>query len=249
MSTKQKFLPTRLSEPEAFRKNHAPAPLSLLHRNHAMDRRQFLKTGTAGLSGAAAVSAFTVSHGAWAAPASKTPRVGIIGPGWYGKVDLLRLIQVAPVEVVGLCDVDREMAEGAADIVAERQASHARPKIWNDYRRMLAEQEFDIMLIDTPDHWHALQTIACLEKGIDVWVQKPISVDVMEGHAMLNAARKHNRVVQVGLQRRSTPHLIDAKTKVVDAGLLGKIGMVECYCYYHMRAKDNPPDAPAPEFL
>lgn len=247
MSTKQKFLPTRLSEAEAFRKNHAPAPLSLLHRNHAMDRRQFLKTGTAGLSGAAAVSAFSVSHGAWAAPASKTPRVGIIGPGWYGKVDLLRLIQVAPVEVVGLCDVDRKMAEGAADIVAERQASHARPKIWNDYRRMLAEQEFDIMLVDTPDHWHALQTIACLEKGIDVWVQKPISVDVMEGHAMLNAARKHNRVVQVGLQRRSTPHLIDAKTKVVDAGLLGKIGMVECYCYYHMRAQKNPQPGPVPE--
>jgi predicted dehydrogenase len=206
-----------------------------------MHRRSFLSAATVGMT--------ALQAGVFAAPFAKVPRVGIIGPGWYGKVDLLRMLQVADVEVVGICDVDKRMASEAADIVSQRQKSMKTPPIWQDYRRMLAEQEFDIMLVDTPDHWHALQTINCLQRGMDVWVQKPISVDVMEGHAMLAAARKHQRVVQVGMQRRSTPHLIDAKTKVVDAGLLGDVGMVECYCYYHMRNQKNPaPSMPPDDF-
>ena len=205
-----------------------------------MDRRTFLTASGAGLS------ALSISHGAWAAAPTKVPRVGIIGPGWYGKVDLFRLLQVAPVEVVGMCDVDSRMVSEAADMVAERQASKQKPRTWKDYRQMLDEQEFDIVLVDTPDHWHALQMIDCVNKGIDVWVQKPISVDVIEGQSMVTAARKNSRVVQVGMQRRSTPHLVDAMTKVVDAGLLGDIGMVECYCYYHMRAQKNPPEIAVP---
>ncbi len=91
--------------------------------------------------------------------------------------------------------------------------------------------------------------IAAVESGADVWVQKPISVDVTEGQAMLAAARKHNRVVQVGTQRRSTPHLIEARDRIVKEGLLGKIGLVELYCYYHMRNNSNPPDTAPPENL
>lgn len=206
-----------------------------------MDRRDFLKTGSTGLA------TMAISRGAYAAAPTQTPRVGIIGPGWYGKVDLFRLLQIAPVEVVGICDVDSRMSSDAADMVSERQKSGKKPRTWQDYRHMLKEEQFDIMLIDTPDHWHALQMIDCVNKGIDVWVQKPVSVDVIEGQAMLTAARKYNRVVQVGMQRRSTPHLIDAKNRVVDAGLLGKIGMVECYCYYHMRAQKNPPAIAVPD--
>jgi predicted dehydrogenase len=88
-----------------------------------------------------------------------------------------------------------------------------------------------------------------MEAGADVYVQKPISVDVMEGKAMLDAARKRNRVVQVGTQRRSTPHLMDAREKVVKAGLLGKIGMAEVYCYYHMRNSQSPPVTKPPEYF
>ena len=91
--------------------------------------------------------------------------------------------------------------------------------------------------------------IAAIEAGADVYVQKPISVDVLEGEAMVAAARKHSRVVQVGTQRKSTPHLIDAKKQVVDAGLLGKIGHVDMCCYFHMRANGNPPVEPVPDFL
>ena len=107
---------------------------------------------------------------------------------------------------------------------------------------MLKEKDLDIVLIATPDHWHALPMIAAVESGVDVYVQKPISVDVTEGQAMLAAARKHERVVQVGTQRRSTPHLIEARDQIIREGKLGKVGLVEVYCYYHMRNNSNPPD-------
>src|SRR5205823_3745442 len=179
----------------------------------------------------------TVGNYAPAFADQKSPRVGLIGCGWYGKCDLLRLIQVAPVEVVSLCDVDKKMLAEAADIVASRQASKKKPRAYADYRAMLKEKDLDIVLIATPDHWHALPMIAAIEAGADVYVQKPISVDVVEGQAMLAAARKHKRVVQVGTQRRSTPHLIEARDRVIKEGKLGKVGLVEVYCYYHMRAR------------
>jgi predicted dehydrogenase len=91
--------------------------------------------------------------------------------------------------------------------------------------------------------------IAAVEAGADVYVQKPISVDVIEGQAMLAAARRTNRVVQVGTQRRSTPHLVEARDTIVKEGKLGKIGLVEVYCYYHMRSGENPPDTTPPENL
>ena len=180
---------------------------------------------------------------------SKKRRVGIIGPGWYGKSDLLRLIQVAPVEVVSMCDVDKTMLSEAAELVASRQLSKKTPRLYSDYRKMLAEKDLDIVLIDTPDHWHALPMIEAVQKGMDVWVQKPIGVDVLECEAMVAAARKYNRVVQVGMQRRSTPHLIEARDHFIREGKLGKIGLVEIYCYYHMRTKANPPDSTPPANL
>jgi predicted dehydrogenase len=91
--------------------------------------------------------------------------------------------------------------------------------------------------------------IAAAEAGADIYVQKPISVDVTEGQAMLAAARKHQRVVQVGTQRRSTPHLIEARDRIIREGKLGKVGLVEIYCYYHMRNNTNPPDTQPPDYL
>jgi predicted dehydrogenase len=114
---------------------------------------------------------------------------------------------------------------------------------------MLEQKDLDIVLIATPDHWHCLPMIAAVQAGADIYVQKPISVDVLEAQAMLAAARKHNCVVQVGMQRRSTPHLVQAKDEILRPGKLGKIGLVETYCYYHMRARGNPPDSNPPEYL
>ena len=208
-----------------------------------MHRRKFIKTGSAAVALASATS--ITSANTVAAP----KRVCLIGCGWYGKVDLFRLLQVADVEVVALCDVDSKMLEECAQLVTAKQKSGNKPKTYTDYRELLDAGGLDIALIDTPDHWHALPMIAACQKGLDVYVQKPVGVDVIEGQAMLAAARKYQRVVQVGMQRRSTPHLIQAKKEIVDKGLLGDIGLAEVYCYYHMRAKQNPPDGQPPANL
>ena len=208
-----------------------------------MNRRDFLKLGAAGISGS--MLGGYVAYGA----EQKTRRVGLIGAGWYGKNDLFRLIQVAPVEVVSLCDVDKHRLSDAAQMVAGRQTSRKAPRMYGDYREMLKEKDLDIVLVGTPDHWHSLQMIAAVESGADVYVQKPISRDVLEGEAMVAAARKNNRVVQVGTQRKLTPHIVDAKKTVVDGGMLGKVGHVDICCYYHMRANGNPPHSTPPEWF
>src|SRR5579884_2816699 len=207
-----------------------------------MDRREFLRNS---------IAAVALSQSAQAAPLldEKKRRVGLIGCGWYGKIDLLRLIQIAPVEVVSLCDVDSRMLADAAAIVAQRQQSRKTPRTYSDYRDMLKERDLDIVIVDTPDHWHALAMIEAVQSGADVWVQKPISVDVAEGRAMVAAARRHRRVVQVGLQRRSTPHIVEAREQIIKEGRLGKVALVEIYCYYHMRNNDNPPDTAPPPNL
>ena len=172
-----------------------------------MNRRDFLQSTTAGIS--------LLSAGAYAyQPAQKKPRVGLIGCGWYGKCDLFRLIQVAPVEVVSLCDVDKKMLAEAADLVSQRQASKKTPRTYGDYRQMLKEKR---------SRHRAGRHARSLARAADdrrrrgrapmSTCQKPISVDVVEGQAMLAAARKHNRVVQVGTQRRSTPHLVEARDR------------------------------------
>src|ERR1700722_17700873 len=206
-----------------------------------MNRRQFLKTAAAATA-LASLPTYAVDF------ADQKKRVGLIGCGWYGKIDLLRLIQVAPVDVVSLCDVDKHMLAGAADIVSERQVSKKRPRLYGDYREMLKEKDLDIVLVGTPDHWHALPMIDAIQSGADVYVQKPISVDVLEGQAMLAAARKHKRVVQVGTQRRSTPHLAEARD-LIREGRLGKIWMVESGCYFHKDPNRNPPDIAPPDYL
>ena len=212
-----------------------PGPFSIGRRRFLTTSSAVVATGLLGADGADV--------------AAKPRRVGLIGAGWYGKSDLWRLVQVAPVEIVALADPDRRMLEGAVGIAEQRQASHARPAAYGDYRRMLADHELDIVLVGSPDHWHALHAIAALEAGCDVYLQKPTSVDVLEGEAILATARRLGRVVQVGTQRKSTPHLIEAKRRVIDEGLLGDVAHVDLCCYFPMRANGDPPVEPVPEFL
>src|SRR5262249_27469130 len=120
---------------------------------------------------------------------------------------------------------------------------------YTDYRKMLAAKDLDIVLIATPDHWHALAMIAAVEAGADVYVQKPISGDVLEGEAMVAAARKHKKVVQVGSQRHSTAPRIGAKHNVAEAGLLGNVGRVAILCHLPPRANGNPAKRPGPDWL
>jgi predicted dehydrogenase len=193
-----------------------------------MNRRKFLKTS------AAATAALTAAKAglSFAAEEQKPLRVALIGCGWYGKTDLFHLIQVAPVEVVGLCDVDSKMVDAAAELVATRQPSKKKPPVFGDYRKLLAEQRPEVVLIGTPDHWHCLPMIDACKAGADVYLQKPISYDVVEGQAMVAAARKYKRTVQVGLERRSTPHILEARDRYIKSGKLGKIASVDVHSYY-----------------
>lgn len=209
-----------------------------------MKRRHFLRTG-----GAAAVALSGLRRYADAFADTRL-RVGVIGTGWYGKCNLFRLLQVArSAEVVSLCDVDSAMLANAAARVAQRQASRKPPRTFADYRKMLAERDLDLVIVATPDHWHALPTIAAIEAGADVYVEKPISVDVVEGQAMVAAARRHGRVVQVNTQRRSTPHLIEARDEVLRAGKLGRVGHVETYGYFPPEYGRGPREVAPPATL
>src|SRR5882724_7339012 len=144
------------------------------------NRRHFLKGAAASL----ALSALGAGRIDFFNP-TKVRRVALIGTGWYGKSDLFRLIQVAPVEVVALCDVDKNMLAHAGTMVSQRQKSGKTPKLYGNYQKMLSENELDIVLIGTPDHWHALTAIDSMKAGANVYVQKPICVDVIEGEAMV----------------------------------------------------------------
>lgn len=206
-----------------------------------MDRRAFLSSASA----LAALAAAAPLRG----QASSKPRrrVGLIGCGWFGGVDLLRLSQAAPIDVVSLCDVDGKALENTLALVATFQAT--QPKTYRDYRRMLAPRDLDIVIVATPDHWHALPALAAIEAGADVYLEKPVGVDVIEGEALVAAARKRARVVQVGTQRRSMPHIAEARERFVRTGKLGRIGLVEGYCYFRMRSKDAVPDTQPPASL
>ena len=207
-----------------------------------MDRRSFLRH-------ASAIAALSTLQQTGLAQWGSGPRrrVALIGTGWYGKSDLFRLMQVAAVDVVGLCDVDRQQLEGAQALIQARSGQTNSIPGYKDYRTLLKEQKPDIVLIGTPDHWHALQAIEAVRSGAHVYLQKPISVDVIEGEAVVAAARKHGRVIQVGTQRRSTPHLMEAKRLFIDSGAIGKVHHAEMFCYYHMRRNATPPLQPVPE--
>lgn len=209
------------------------------------NRREFV----AGIASAATAAGLS---GAMASPA-KPYRVGVVGAGWFGKLNLFSLMQTAPAESVALADVDSEMlTDAAAQTMALSDAvvKPARPPaVYADYREMLSKHEFDIVIVATPDHWHTLPAIAALANGAHVYLEKPIGVDLAEGQALVAAKRKAKRVVQVGTQRRTSSFLIDARERVVRAGLLGEIGFVEVFGYFHQRPKTFPAETAPPANL
>ncbi len=226
-----------------------------------INRREFLSsTSQAGLGLSAAVTAtagtlpllFNEKVNAYgvAPEGKKKLRVGLIGCGWYGMVSLRHLIELevkqGGAEVVALCDVDSNHLQQSVREVEGVQKSS--PVTFKDYREMLKPKNLDVVLVATPDHWHALCGIAALEAGADLYIEKPLCHTYEEGVALVQAAKKNKRVVQVNMQRRSTPHLVKAR-ELVQSGKLGTVGMVRAYCYYNMRGNDNPPDGPAPKNL
>lgn len=188
----------------------------------AITRRRFV------LSTAATTFATSLGRAPWvaAAEASRTYRTALIGCGWWGKNILREAIASGRVKVVGLCDVDARVREVALEQVQDLNGD--QPKAYVDYRELLEKEKPDLVLIATPDHWHALQTIAAVKAGAHVFVEKPTGHTVHESRAMLHAARNSGRVVQVGLHRRIGPHHVSAM-KFLRSGAVGNVGMVRIF--------------------
>lgn len=209
------------------------------------DRRSVLAAGMTALVGGAAPAPAAPPEDT-ASRVGRPLRAGLIGCGWYGMVDLRHVMQSGQAQVTAVCDPDRRHLQAAVEEISAAQGT--APRAFVDYRRMLAARDLDIVLVASPDHWHALHMIAAVQAGADVYVQKPISHTFAEGQAMVAAARKYRRVVQVGTQRRSTPHILAAREWVRE-GKLGRIGQVHAWCHVRMRGADGPPDEPPPDYL
>ncbi len=191
-----------------------------------MNRRSFVSTlATAGAVAATAPRLFGTSP-------TKPPTLGLIGSGWYGGVNLRSLVRNTGAHATALCDVNSVHLHETVEMVAGLQ--RGVPKTYSDYHDMLADAVPDIVIVATPDHWHALPALAAMQAGADVFLEKPIGVDVMEGEALVAAARKYGSVVQVNTQRRSFPIYGKVKREFIEAGRLGGIGLVETYCYMGM---------------
>ncbi len=204
-----------------------------------MNRRTFLRNSLAtGLAvGFPAVAT---------AERDKTYRTALIGCGWWGTNILREAVASGRCKVVALVDVDRRQLERSAAEVAGWTGD--KPKHYEDYREMLAAEKPEIAIVATPDHWHALPMIAAVKAGAHVYVEKPIGHTIMEGRAMVNAARAAGRVVQVGTHRRVSPHNVSGM-RFLREGRAGKIGMVRCYVIYGGGAEQPRPNAEPPEGL
>ena len=139
--------------------------------NQQQGRRSFIKKSAAALAlmGLGLPSFGHIQN-------KQTLKVALIGCGWYGKMDLWRLIQIANVEVVALCDVDQNHLAEANTLLKNRFSGHT-PSLYKDYRDLFKSHQLDITIIGTPDHWHALQAIAAMKSGSHIYLQKPIAVD------------------------------------------------------------------------
>lgn len=185
-------------------------------------RRRFLKNAT--LLGGSVVAAPYIL----AAEPGRKFRTALIGCGWWGKNILKEAIASGRVTVVGLCDVDTHVREVAAEQVSDLNGN--TPKLYNDFRELLAKEKPELVIIATPDHWHALQTIAAVNAGAHVFVEKPTGHTVNESRAMLRAARSSGTVVQVGLHRRIGPHHVNGM-KFLKSGAVGDVGMVRIFAH------------------
>jgi predicted dehydrogenase len=171
-------------------------------------------------------------------------RTALIGSGWWGKNILKEAIEAGQSKVVALCDVDANAAEVAADQV--KGLNGDAPKVYGDFRELLDKEKPEIVIIATPDHWHALITIAALKAGAHVFVEKPTGHTVAESRAMLNAAKDSGKVVQVGLHRRIGPHHVNALKFLKDGGA-GSVGMVRLFAHYGGGPEKPTANAPVPE--
>ena len=216
----------------------------------SQSRRGFLKR-SAGLATGATLAA--------GAPASATAisssrvlgsnnriRIGVIGCGARGVSDLKEFLKIDGIQCVALSDVDTSQMEKTQSEALDPVEQKAEQQT-QDFRRLLDRTDLDAVIVATPDHWHAIPTVMACQSGKDVYVEKPLALTIHEGRVMVDAARKYDRVVQMGTQQRSAPHFSDA-VEYVKSGKLGKIRLVRSWAYLDWKGEmPVQPDGSPPE--
>ena len=203
---------------------------------NTISRRHFLQSTAAGTLAVTQIPAMIRG-----AEDERKLKMGLIGCGWYGMVDAKAALQAGGVEMVALCDVDSEHLEQSAAELEKLQGK--RPKTFKLYADLLKMPELEAVIIATPPHWHALQLIASLDRGLDVYCEKPLAYDVREGRAMVDAVKKSGRIVQVGFQRRQNA-TTQAVRQRIQAGDAGRIVCAEANIHYTAGTKDPTPQNP-----
>lgn len=215
----------------------------------ALNRRDFIKGAGALAAGAAIASVPRNVMGA-----NDRVIVGGIGTGRQGTYDLQDFARQPDVEIAAVCDVYepnlRKAVVASIGIGGPPEHPYPQPQTYKDFRQVLDRKDIDVIVVGTPDHWHPLVMVEACKAGKDVYVEKPISHTLDEGKVMVEAARKHNRVVQVGTQQRSGKHFQEA-VRLIQAGAIGKVSFVRTWNYSNDYPKGigNPPDSDPPPNL
>jgi predicted dehydrogenase len=200
------------------------------------NRRSFLKTTAFGL---AAMRSF-------AAPSDRI-QVGFIGVGRQGTSRLKEFMRQPDVVAAAVCDLDESHVNAAAATVETTQGH--KPEIFHDFRKLLERKDLDAVMVATPDHWHAMPFIAACQAGKDVFVEKPLSYSIGEGRAMVNAARKHQRVTQMGNHIHNDRPTYRRVVEVIRSGALGEIHRVDCSLTTGSNGIGRQPDSTPPPGL
>jgi predicted dehydrogenase len=210
-----------------------------------LTRRNFLgKSALAALAAGTLQSPFIRLARAGEPGANSKIRLGIIGCGGQGQVDLKCFFLNPEIDCVVACDVDDDQLAKVVAICQDKRGK--TPDTVKDFRRVLDRKDVDIVLIATPDHWHALPMVMAAQAGKDIYTEKPLAKTIDEGHAMLAAANKYNRVVQMGSQWRSSTHIIEA-TDLIRSGKLGKVSLARAWAFLDwLPSIGHVPDSPVP---
>ena len=208
----------------------------------SVHRRDFLRR--AGSTVGAGIAMYGLSRSARVLGANDKVLVGVIGTGRMGMDNLEDFAKQPDVEIAAVCDVYRPNLDQAL------KATNGKAQTHKDFREILDRKDIDVVVVATPDHWHALPAVLACQAGKDVYVEKPICTVLEEGKHMVAAARKYNRVVQVGTQQRSGIHFQKA-VEIVQDGMIGKVTFVRTWNYSNDYPKGigNPADSDPPPTL
>ncbi len=213
------------------------------------DRRRFIQNTGLIIAGSTILS--SINNKAFAIFKSRVSpsdqiNLGAIGVNGMGWANVLSALKNPGVNLVAICDVDKNVIEKRMGELSKKDIDTSRIKTYNDYRALLDDKDIHIIMIGTPDHWHALQTIHACEAGKDVYVEKPVGNSIEECRAMVGAQQKYNRVVQAGQWQRSQKHFRDA-VDFINTGQLGNIRTVKVWCYQGwMKPGPKVPDTAVP---